>query len=199
MAHIKSAREIALEKISRQRLSKQEIDDIKQQAKIDVILAKYYKDQIEPDQLWFRLKEIPEKYLRPTQNSILKTFTFQSNPYDAEKRGKGILALEKLKKIDQSSDVEFYFNQLAQIQNEFQREIDRLTENIKKDLERNPEKRLQTFQQGNQVIIKELSVEEIIEQDKDLKEALAEIEKKYIAKFNLSKEKLTEFLNKTTA
>lgn len=198
MGNIKSAREIALEKISHKRLSDQEIDDIKQQAKIDVILAKYYKDQIELDQLWSRLKEVPEKYLRPIQNNFLKTLTFQSNPYDTEKRKKGILALEKLKKIDQSSDVEFYFNKLAQAQNEFQKEIDRLTENVKKDLERTPEKKLQTFQQGNQIIIKELSVEEIIEQDKGLKEALNQLEKKYIAKFNLIKEELSGFLDKKT-
>ena len=69
-------------------------------------------------------------------------------------------------------------------------------EKVKKDLENNPEKRLRTFQQGNQIIIKELSVEEIVEQDKGLKEALKQIEKEYIDKYNILKERLADFLNK---
>lgn len=196
MAFIKSAREIALEKVSQKKLSSKEIDEIKQQAKIDTILAKYYKDQIEPDQLWSHLKEVPEKYLSLVQNNFLKTLTFHSNPYDTEKRKKGLLAIEKLKNINQSSDVEFYFNQLVEIQNGFKNEIDQLMEKVKKDLESNPEKRLQTFQQGNQIIIKELSVEEVVEQDKGLKETLNQIEKKHITKYNILRERLADFLNK---
>jgi hypothetical protein len=196
LVFIKSAREIALEKVSQKKLSSKEIDEIKQQAKIDTVLAKYYKDQIEPDQLWSHLKEIPEKYLSLAQNNFLKTLTFYSNPYDTEKRKKGLLAIEKVKKIDQSSDVEFYFNQLVEVQNGFQNEIDQSMEKVKKDLENNPEKRLRTFQQGNQIIIKELSVEEIVEQDKGLKEALKQIEKEYIDKYNILKERLADFLNK---
>ena len=57
MPNIKSAREIALEKSKKiERLSAQEMAEIKQEEKIDAILAQYYKDQIESDDLWYRLK-----------------------------------------------------------------------------------------------------------------------------------------------
>lgn len=98
MGFLKTAREIALEKTSGDKLNSQEIVDIKEQVKIDTIIAKYYKDQIEPDQLWHHLKEIPERYLRHIQNNFLRSFTFQSNPYDADKRKRGLLAVENLKK-----------------------------------------------------------------------------------------------------
>ena len=69
-------------------------------------------------------------------------------------------------------------------------------EKVKKDLESNPEKRLRTFQQGNQIIIKELSTEEVVEQDKGLKETLKQIEKEHIDKYNTLKERLADFLDK---
>ncbi len=192
MGYIKSAREIALEKTAGEKLSAQEIAEIKQQEKIDSILAKYYKDQIEPDQLWYQLKELHVKYLKQAQNSFLKSLTYQSNTYDFEKRKKGILAIENLKKTNQSSDIEHYFNQLTKLQKEFQKEKDQLIQYVKKDLERNPQKRLQTFQQGNQIVIKELSVEEVLEQDKGLKQRLNQMEKKYKENFNLLKGKIAD-------
>lgn len=86
---------------------------------------------------------------------------------------------------------------MIRVQKDFQDEVDRLIEYVKEDLEKNPEKRLQTFQQGNQIIIKELAVEEVLEQDKGLKQKLNQLEKKYSTKFNQLKEKMTILLNKT--
>jgi len=192
VGYIKSAREIALEKTAGEKLSAQEIAEIKQQEKIDSILAKYYKDQIEPDQLWYQLKELHVKYLKQAQNSFLKSLTYQSNTYDFEKRKKGILAIENLKKTNQSSDIEHYFNQLTKLQEEFQKEKDQLIQYVRQDLEKNPQKRLQTFQQGNQIVIKELSVEEVLEQDKGLKQRLNQMEKKYKENFNLLKGKIAD-------
>ncbi|KUK54965.1 MAG: hypothetical protein XD79_0787, partial [Atribacteria bacterium 34_128] len=168
MGYIKSAREIALEKIENEKLSAQEISEIKQQEKINSILAKYYKDQIEPDELWHYFKGIPLKYLIQAQNSFIKSLTFQSNDYDFEKRKKGVLAIENLKKLNQFSNIEYYFEQLINIQKEFQKNKEQLIDYVREDLRRNPQKKLQTFQQGNQIIIKELSVEEVLEQDRVL-------------------------------
>jgi len=194
MSYIKSALEIALEKTAGEKLTPQEIAEIKQQKKIDSILAKYYKDRIKPEQLWHHFKELPGQYLIEAQNSFLRSLTFQSSPYDVEKRETGILALESLKKSKQSSEIEHYFKQLVESQDEFQKEKEGLIESIAKDLENNPERGLQTFQQGNQVIIKELTVQEVMEQDEGLKERLNQMEKKYMQRFNLLKEKVFELI-----
>lgn len=198
MGYIKSAREIALEKTANKKLSAQEITELKQQEKVDSILAQYYKDQIESDQLWHHLKEVPEHYLKKAQNSFLRTLTFKSNPYDIEKRKNGILAIENLKKSNLYSQIEQYFNQLNEVQLEFQKEKEQIIQYVKNDLQRNPQKRLQTFQQGNQLIIKELSIEEVLEQDKGLKEKLALIEKKYLEKFNIVKEEIVHLINENS-
>lgn len=195
MGYIKSAREIALEKIENEKLSAQEISEIKQQQKINSILAKYYKDQIEPDELWHYFKGIPLKYLIQAQNSFIKSLTFQSNDYDFEKRKKGVLAIENLKKLNQSSNIEYYFEQLINIQKEFQKNKEQLIDYVKEDLKRNPQKKLQTFQQGNQIIIKELSIEEVLEQDRLLKQKLNQMERQYKEKFNQTKEKLANIIN----
>jgi len=190
VGYIKSAREIALEKTEKEKLSAQEIAEIKQQEKISSILAKYYKNQIEPDELWHHFKGIPLKYLIEAQNSFIKSLTFQSNDYDFEKRKKGVLAIENLKESNQSSNIEYYFEQLSKMQREFQKSKEQLIDYVREDLKRNPQKKLQTFQQGNQIIIKELSVEEVLEQDRVLKQKLNQMEKQY-------KEKLANIINKT--
>lgn len=193
MPNIKSAREIALEKSKKiERLSAQEMSEIKQQEKIDAILAQYYKDQIESDDLWYRLKGISSKYLLKAQNNFLQSLTFQSNDYDIKKRRTGILAIENLKESNQSSDIEYYLQQLIKIKDEFIKNKEQLRENLQKELARDPQKRFQTFQQGNQIIVKQLSLEEALDQNQQLKQHMQQTEKQ----FNFAKEKLSDILNK---
>ena len=198
MSYIKSALEIALEKTAGEKLTPQEIAEIKQQKKIDSLLAKYYKDQINAEQLWHQFKELPGQYLIKAQNSFLRSLAFQSSPYDVEKRETGIMALESLKKSNQSSDIEHYFKQLVKSQDDFKKEKEELTESLAKELEDNPERRLQTFQQGSQIIIKELTVQEVMEQDEELKERLNQMEKKYMQRFNLLKEKVADLIKQNS-
>jgi len=195
--NIKSAREIALEKSKKiERLSAQEMAEIKQEEKIDAILAQYYKDQIESDDLWYRLKGISSKYLLKAQNNFLQSLTFQSNDYDIKKRRTGILAIENLKESNQSSDIEYYLQQLIKIKDEFIKNKEQLRENLQKELARDPQKRLQTFQQGNQIIVKQLSLEEALDQNQQLKQHMQQTEKQFKKQFNFAKEKLSDILNK---
>ena len=197
MSNIKSALEIALEKSKKiERLSSQEMAEIKQQEKIDAILAQYYKDQIESDDLWHRLKGISSKYLLKAQNNFLQSLTFQSNDYDIKKRRTGILAIENLKESNQSSDIEYYLQQLIKIKDEFIKNKEQLRENLQKELARDPQKRLQTFQQGNQIIVKQLSLEEALDQNQQLKQHMQQTEKQFKKQFNFAKEKLSDILNK---
>jgi flagellar biosynthesis component FlhA len=81
------------------------------------------------------------------------------------------------------------------MQREFQKSKEQLIDYVREDLKRNPQKKLQTFQQGNQIIIKELSIEEVLEQDRVLKQKLNQMEKQYKEKFNQTKEKLANIIN----
>ncbi len=196
MSHIKSALEIALEKSKKiNKLSPQELSEIKQEKKIDSILAKYYKNQIESDELWKVLKGFSNKLLIKAQNNFIQSLSFQSNDYEIEKRKNGILAIENLKEDNQSSNIEIYLEQLKNIRDEFQKNKEKIIENLKEELERDPQKRLQTLQQGNQIVIKQLSLEEALEQNTQLKQNLNHFEKQLKEKFNLVKEKLSEIIN----
>jgi hypothetical protein len=196
VSHIKSALEIALEKSKKiNKLSPQELSKIKQEEKIDKMLAKYYKDQIESDELWKILKGFSKELLIKAQNNFIQSLTFQNNDYEIEKRKNGILAIENLKEDNQTSNIEIYLEQLKNIRNEFQRNKEKIVENLKKELERDPQKRLQTLQQGNQIVVKQLSLEEALEQNKQLKENLNHFEKQLKEKYNLVKEKLSEIIN----
>jgi len=196
VAHIKSALEIAMEKSKNiNKLSSQEMQEIKQQKKIDDILAKYYKDHIEADELWNYLKGISNKLLINAQQNFLQSLNFQSNEYEIEKRKNGILAIENLKEENQSSEIELYFEQLNKIVAEFKRNKEQLMQNLQEELERDPQRRLQTLKQGNQIVIKQLSLEEALEQDQQLKENLKQLEMQFIKKYNIVKEKFSNAIN----
>lgn len=196
MAYIKSAIEIAMEKSKNiDKLSPQEMIAIKQQEKIDSILAKYYKDQIDSDNLWYKLKGISTGLLVKAQNGFLKSLTFQNNEYESKKRKDGILAIENLKKENQSSEIEQYFEELNNIRIEFQKNKEQLMQNLRKELERDPQQMLQTIQQGNQIIVKQLTIQEALEQNQQLKENINQLQKQFKKKFEEVKEKLRILIN----
>lgn len=197
MAYIKSALEIALEKSKNiDKLSPQEMNKIKQQEKIDHILAKYYKDKIESDDLWQHLKDVSNQFLVMAQNNFLQSLTFHSNDYEVKKRINGILAIENLKKNNHSANIELYLEQLKNIQDKFQKNKEQILKNLREELEKDPQKRLQTVQQGNQIVVKQLSLEEALEQNQQLKQKLNQLEEQFKRKYNMVKEELIEIINK---
>ncbi|MFW6130188.1 MAG: hypothetical protein ACOC56_03315 [Atribacterota bacterium] len=196
MSYIKSALEIALEKSKKiDKLSPKEMNEIKQQERIDNILADYYKDQIESDDLWQHLKDVSNQFLIMAQNNFLQSLTFQSNDYEFKKRKDGILAIENLKKNNQSANIELYLEQLKNTQDEFQKNKEQVLKNLREELEKDPQKRLQTVQQGNQIVVKQLSLEEALEQNQPLKQKLNQLEEQFKRKYNMVKEKLIEIVN----
>ncbi len=196
MAKIKSALEIAMEKSKKiEKLSSQEMNEIRQQEKIDRILAKYYKDEIEADDLWRHLKDISNKMLINAQNNFLQSLTFQSNEFEIEKRKNGILAIENLKNDNLTSDIEFSFEQLAKIRTEFKKNKEQLMQILREELERDPQRRFQTFQQDGQIVVKQLSMEEAMEQDEQLKKNLKQLEMQFSKKYNTVKEKISNIIN----
>ena len=195
MAIIKSAKEIAMEKSkSIKKLSHDELQQIKQQQKIDHILSRYYKDKIKPDDLWSYLKNISKPYLIKAQLNLVHSLTFSSSEFEINKRKKGILAIENLKGSTNSNSIEFIFEQLKKVQKDFLNQKEQMMNKIKQELERDPQKRLQTFRQGQQVMVKQMSVEEAINQNKQLKEYLAQMENQFNSQFNQLKQKLQELM-----
>lgn len=196
MAKIKSALEIAMEKSKKiEKLSSQEMNEIRQQEKIDRILAKYYKDDVEADDLWRHLKDISNKMLINAQNNFLQSLTFQSNEFEIEKRKNGILAIENLKNDNLTSDIEFSFEQLSKIRTEFKKNKEQLMQILREELERDPQRRFQTFQQDGQIVVKQLSMEEAMEQDEQLKKNLKQLEIQFSKKYNTVKEKISNIIN----
>ncbi|MBN2395467.1 MAG: hypothetical protein JXC36_03270 [Candidatus Atribacteria bacterium] len=196
MTIIKSAWEIAMEKAKNiEKLSAEELEEIKQQEIIDSILAQFYKDQIGPDDLWRLIKDLSENTLIKAQHSLLQSLTFFSNDHDFKKRKNGILAIENLKNIKQSSLVEQYFDHFKKIKKSLQNDKKEFLDNVEKDLEFDPQKKMQVLRQGNQIMLKELSLEEVIDQNQQLKQEMQKIEKHWKNQFDDVKQKLLNIVN----
>ncbi|HKK82946.1 MAG TPA: hypothetical protein VJ958_01825, partial [Atribacterota bacterium] len=119
----------------------------------------------------------------------------QGNDFEIKKRKDGILAIESLKQNNQSVNIELYFEQLKNIQGEFRKNKEQVLKNLKEELEKDPQKRMQTVQQGNQIVVKQLSLEEALEQNQQLKQKMNRLEKQFKTKYSMVKEKLIEIVN----
>jgi len=115
--------------------------------------------------------------------------------FDIEKRKKGILAIENLKKTSKLTEIEDSFHKLSGINQGLENKKEQLIKDVKEEFERNPEKRMQTFQQGNQIMLKEIGFEEYLSQDEDFKNNLNYLEKNYQKKFDNLKKEINRIVN----
>lgn len=196
MGQIKSAFEIAIEKSKKiHKLSHEEIEEINQLKIADQFLAQYYKENMDENEIGKYLKNISQEYLDRIQLNFLQSLFLKSNEYDFNKRYIGIVTVEKLKKKSKLHEIIKNLKELSEIQGEFQQKNNKIIQDLRKDFESNPQKKFQTFQQGNQIMIKEITEEEFFGQNQELKKTLIDIEIQYTKKFESSKKKLNHLLN----
>ncbi|MDD3031849.1 MAG: hypothetical protein PHF16_05695, partial [Atribacterota bacterium] len=72
---------------------------------------------------------------------------------------------------------------------------EQLMQILREELERDPQRRFQTFQQDGQIVVKQLSMEEAMEQDEQLKKNLKQLEIQFSKKYNTVKEKISNIIN----
>ncbi|MFW6238570.1 MAG: hypothetical protein ACOCZM_02300 [Bacillota bacterium] len=133
MGEIKSAYEIALEKVNEMEEEKfSESNSLEARDNLKPLLARFYKEKIDSDELWQELKEEEPEVLREAQMLIAESLGLRTSEREFKKRKKGILAIENLKDRQNSSMLEQILNKIRSLQEKYERDRSQMEEGIKK-------------------------------------------------------------------
>jgi hypothetical protein len=186
-----------LSPIARQRLAK--IGDLTQEEKqkmidsekVDSILSGFYQGQIDPESLWMRLKEEGKpSLLREAQVRLVDSLNFGITPAELRRKRDAILAIESLKKEQNTSAIELNLRRIEDLQKRHGAEIEQAYNGIRAEVERNPRLRVKQVQQGQNAMVVQLTVDEAIKQLPQWRDFLSNQEKRYGQEFGRVIERL---------
>lgn len=183
--------------IARERLAKigeltqEEKEEMVDSEKVNSLLSEFYQGQIDPENLWKRLKEESKpSLLREAQMRLIDSLSFGSTPAELQRKRDGILAIETLKEEQNTSIVELNLNTMEDLQKRYRSEIEQAYNGIRAEIERNPQLRVKQVQQGQNTMIVQLSVDEAIKQLPQWRDFLSNQEKRYNQEFARVREEL---------
>jgi hypothetical protein len=186
-----------LSPIARERLAKigqlteEERERMIDSEKVNSLLSEFYKGQINPESLWKRLKEEGKpSLLREAQVRLADSLGLGSTPPELQRKREGILAIETLKKEQNTSVIEQNLNRMAELQKTYRAEIEQAYNGIRAEVERNPRLRVKQVQQGQNTVVVQLTVDEAMKQLPQWRDFLANQEERYSQEFARAIEKL---------
>ncbi len=186
-----------LSPIARERLAKigeltqEEKERMLDSEKVDSLLSKFYQGQIDPESLWRRLKEEGRpSLLREAQVRLVDSLNFGITPADLQRKRDAILAIESLKKEQNTPTIELSLNRVEDLQKRYKAEIEQAYDGIRVEVERNPRLRVKQVQQGQNTMVVQLTVDEAIKQLPQWRDFLSNQEKRYSQEFGRAIERL---------
>ncbi|OGN98202.1 MAG: hypothetical protein A2Z77_03260 [Chloroflexi bacterium RBG_13_51_36] len=179
-----------LSPIARERLAKigeltqEEKEKTADSEKIDSLLSEFYQGQIDPENLWKRLKEAGKpSLLKEAQVRLLDSLSFGSTPAELQRKRDGILAIETLKQEQNTPTIELNLKRIGDLQKRYRAEIEQSYNGIKAEVERNPRLRMRQVQQGQGTMMVQLSVDEAIKQLPQWRDFLSNQQERYSQEF----------------
>lgn len=191
MGKIKSALEKAMEKAAEiGGLTEEEKEKIRNQERLKLLLADFYKGQIDRNGLWQKLKGSSASMLKDAQLYLIDSMGLASTEEEFKMRKDGILAIETLKEKQKLPIIESILDSIELLQKEYREIKEDVYKELREAMERNPQLRLQPVRtpDGRTVFQAALSVDEAIQTR--MSEFLSEHEEAYSTKFNKVIEKL---------
>ena len=186
-----------LSPIARERLAKigeltqEEKEKMLDSEKVNSLLSEFYQGQIDPESLWKKLKEEGKSsLLREVQARLVDSLSFGSTPAELQRKRDGILAIESLKKEQNTSTIELNLRRIEDLQKRHGTEIEQAYNGIRAEVERNPRLRVKQVQQGQNTMVVQLTIDEAIKQLPQWRDFLSNQEKRYSQEFGRAIERL---------
>jgi hypothetical protein len=176
---------IARERLARiSELTPEEKQKMLDSEKVNSLLSEFYQGQIDPESLWKRLREEGKpSLLREAQVRLVDSLGFGSTPAELQRKREGILAIETLKKEQNTSVIELNLKRMEELQKKYRTEIEQAYDGIRAEVERNPRLRVKQVQQGQNTVVIQLTVDEAIKQLPQWRDFLSNQEKRYNQEF----------------
>ena len=176
---------IARERLARiGQLTPEEEEKMLDSEKVNSLLSEFYQGQIDPERLWKKLKEEGKpSLLREAQVRLVDSLSFGSTSAELQRKRDGILAIETLKKEQNTSTIELNLKRMEDLQKRYRAEIEQAYKDIRAEVERNPQLRVKQVQQGQNTMVIQLTVDEAIKQLPQWQDFLSNQEKSYSQEF----------------
>jgi hypothetical protein len=184
MGNVKSALEKAMEKAAKiGELTPEEKEHLKEQEQLKIWLSEFYKGKLNRDNLWQKLKGKNPPLLKEAQQYLIDSLGLGSTPEEFKTRRDGVLAIETLKETQLTPAIEQILDSIEMLQREYQDRKERMADDLRAEIERNPQMRLQPVKtpDGRTAFQATLSVDEAVQAK--LSEFLTEHENVYNAEF----------------
>lgn len=192
---MKSAYEIAMQKAEEidQEGKVSENEKLEKREKLKPILARFYKEKIDSEELWQELKEKDDSGLiTEAQVMLSESLGLRSLPEQFKRRKEGILALETLKQRQNSSVIEQILNRMSSLQQKYKRKREDINEQFEKAKEQNSQMEMKPVQtqDGKTVMQLQSSVDE--ETKNRVSKAISQLEERSDKMFTDLMEELKE-------
>ena len=184
MGDVKSAFEKAMEKAEKiGALTPEEKEHLKEQEHLKTWLSEFYGGKLDRDGLWQKLKGKKLPLLKEAQKYLVDSLGLGSTSEELKIRRDGILAIETLKEKQHIPAIEQIIDSIEMLLREYQDRKEKLADELKAEIERNPQMRLQPVRtpDGRTAFQATLSVDEAVQTK--MSEFLAEHERVYSAEF----------------
>ena len=170
-----------------EKLTSEEKKKIQISEKTKSLFSGFYQGSLDSEGLWKRLKEFPgqdrECILREIQLNLIETMSLGISKEEFQKRVEGILSAEVLKREKNTSVIESRLNSIKFLQKRYKEERGSAYQNLKTEIESNPELGVKSIQKGNTTVVMELSVDEAVKQSEEWKNFISEHNQRYHRKF----------------
>ena len=154
---------------------------------LDSFLSEFYKGELSPEGLWGKLKEYKDKgkshLLQEAQMRLIDSINIGSTPVEFQLRRDAVLAAESLKEDRNTATLELGLNSIESLQRRYKDEMQQAYNNLKAQVERNPQSRMQQVKQGQTTIVMQLSVDEAVKVNPEWRNFISYHEKRYSQEF----------------
>lgn len=154
---------------------------------LGVILSDFFSGRMDSDGLWSKLKEYKDSgkdyVLKEAQIRLIDSMVLGTTGDELRKRKEGIIGVESLKKHQNTSVLERGFDALDGLHKQYKDELEEVYKNVKSQVERNPQLRMQQVRQGQTMMVTQLSVEEAVKNLPEWRSFLAQHEARYSQEF----------------
>ena len=172
----------------------EEKEKIRNYEQLDSLLSEFYKDELSAEDLWEKLKEYKGKgkgyLLKEAQLRLIDSISFGNAPVEFQKRRDAVLAAESLKEDQNTATLELGLNSIKGLQRKYEDEMQQAYNNLKAQVERNPQLRMQQVKQGETTVVMQLSVDEAVKVNPEWKNFVSYHEKRCSQEFAMVMENL---------
>jgi len=179
-------------------LSQEEKERLRQSRDLDSLLSEYFKDELDTDGLWKRLKALKEQtgdpVVKEAQGKLVDTLRLQMSQEDFEQRRKAILATETIKEEGKYTTLELVLNSIEALRQEYTKLKEQAYEQLKSTIQGQLQAAAQqAITQGLKVDV-ESSIEANVKNSPQWKEFISRHEKASEQMFNSYIARLRELL-----